>query len=294
MTRRALLSFAEDQLTAVGIENAQREAAWICEEVLQTSRLQILIDPEHEVHASQVDRVKALVERRMAGEPVQYLIGHADFFGLRLRVTPAVLIPRPETEQVTEAALKRLRGREAPWVLDVGTGSGAIALAVKHERPDAEVFACDISPEALAVASGNAHRLGLYITFVEADALPGSFATRVPPWFDLIVSNPPYVPESEREILQQEVREHEPEQALLTGTADPLVFYRALAGHAERVLKPAGHLVVETHADYGEAVRGLFASTDLSNVVLERDLAGHPRIVSARAPATATPSFGTD
>ena len=193
-----------------------------------------------------------------------------------------MLIPRPETEEVVEEALRRLQGCEAPWVLDVGTGSGAVALAVAHQRPDAQVFAVDVSSGALAVAAANADRLGLAISFVEADALRPAFALDVPPTFDLLISNPPYVPEAERAGLQREVRDHEPGTALFVPDADPLVFYRALAGHAEHLLRPGGWLVAETHADLGQQVGHLWTEAGLVEVAVLPDLARRDRIAVGR------------
>ncbi|MDX1531616.1 MAG: peptide chain release factor N(5)-glutamine methyltransferase [Rhodothermales bacterium] len=224
-----------------------------------------------------------MLRRRLRREPIQYVLGHADFYGLRLLVDPAVLIPRPETEEVVEALLRELEGQDGPWVLDVGTGSGAIALAVKHERPDAEVFACDVSADALDVAAANADRLGLEATFILADVLEPAFADGVPACFDVLVSNPPYVPDGERDAMEPEVRDHEPRLALFTGP-DPLRFYRALTGHAERVLKPDGLLLVEAHADHAAAVRDLLGEARFRDVGLRKDLAGRDRIVWGRRP----------
>ena len=282
MTRRALLEQTLARLQEAGIEEARRNAEWLLEEGLGASRVEILARPEAPVSTGEALQVEALVARRLRREPLQYVLGHADFFGLRLRVTPAVLIPRPETEEVAEEALRRLDGRETPWALDVGTGSGALALALKHRRPDAEVFACDVSEAALAVAADNAERLGLAVSFVQGDVLDPAFGHDAPPSFDLVVSNPPYVPETERATLAPEVRDHEPAEALFVPGDDPLVFYRTLAARAPDLLKPGGWLVVETHADHGEAVRDLFAGAGLREAALRRDLAGRPRIVSAR------------
>ena len=284
MTQRALLDQATARLEAAGVENARRAAEWMLEETTGQTRTAVIARPDAPVGPAAAALFGRMVARRLAREPVQYVLGHADFYGLRLTVTPAVLIPRPETEEVVEEALRRIRGHERPWVLDVGTGSGAIALAVKHERPDAEVFAVDVSPEALAVAAQNAARLRLAVTFVRADALRPQLAAGVPPTFDLLVSNPPYVPVSERTCLEPEVRDHEPGLALFVSDADPLCFYRALAGHAEALLRPGGWLAAETHADFGPAVRDVFADAGLAEAQILVDLAGRDRIALARMP----------
>lgn len=283
MTRREFWTDATARLEAAGVEDARRNVFWILEEVTGADRASLLSSPGHPLADEERQRAEAMVHRRATGEPVQYILGHADFLDLRLAVSPAVLIPRPETEDVAEAALARIAGVERPLVLDVGTGSGALALGIAHARPDATVVAADVSRDALAVAMGNAERLGLDVSFVHADALRPQFADAVPPAFDLIVSNPPYVPRAEHPTLQREVRDHEPGLALFVDE-DPLVFYRALAGHARRLLAPGGWLVCETHADFGADVRDLFAEAGLAETAIARDLSGRDRIASGRQP----------
>ena len=277
MTRRALLDAAVARLAAAGVDDARRTAEWIVEDVTGARRVDLYARPDATVEPAEAAAVDRMLARRAAGEPVQYVLGSADFYGLTLDVTPAVLIPRPETETVVEHALGRIAGVQAPWVLDVGTGSGAIALAVKHERPDAQVFAADVSAAALAVAAGNAERLDLDVTFIESDALRPAFADAVPPTFALVISNPPYVPASEAPTLQRELA-HEPDTALFVPDHDPLVFYRALAGHAERLLQPGGVLVAETHADFGRQVASLWTEAGLADVEVLSDLAGRDRV----------------
>ena len=277
MTRRALLDAAVAQLAAAGVDDARRNAEWIVEDATGARRVDLYARPDAVVEPTEAAVVDRMLARRAAGEPVQYVLGSADFYGLTLAVTPAVLIPRPETETVVEHALSRIAEIEAPWVLDVGTGSGAIALAVKHQRPDAQVFAADVSADALAVAAGNAERLGLDVTFIESDALRPAFADHVPPAFALVVSNPPYVPASQAPTLQRELA-HEPGTALFVPDRDPLVFYRALAGHALRLLRPGGVLVAETHADFGREVVALWAESGLAEAAVEPDLAGRDRV----------------
>ena len=283
MTRLALLDSLDARLREAGIDAPRRTAEWIVEEVTGAARAALYARPDATASSDARMRAETMLARRIAGEPIQYVLGHTDFYGLRLRVTPDVLIPRPETEEVVEAALQRLQDRPAPWVLDVGTGSGAIALAIKAQRPDAEVFAVDVSGPALGVARLNAEQLGHPVLFIEADALRPAFADAVPPTFDLVISNPPYVPDAERATMQREVVDHEPEEALFVSDADPLSPYRALAGHALRLLRPGGTLVVETHAHHGPDVAALFATAGLSDAVCLPDLAGRPRIAIASA-----------
>lgn len=283
MTRRALLDAAVAHLDAAGVEDARRNAEWIVEDVTGARRVDLIAQPEVIVEPGEVALVEHMLARRASGEPVQYVLGSAEFYGLTLAVTPAVLIPRPETETVVEHALARIASLQAPWVLDVGTGSGAIALAIKHQRPDAQVFAVDVSPAALAVAAGNAERLGLDVTFVEADVLRPAFANEVPPAFSLVISNPPYVPQSEAPTLQRELA-HEPGTALFVPDHDPLVFYRVLAGHAERLLTPNGWLVAETHADYGRQVAEVWTEAGLAEVEVMADLAGRDRVAFGTRP----------
>ncbi len=282
MTRQALLESFVARLEDAHIEDARRNAEWIVEHVLGLSKAALYAYADVSLTGRERDSGEALLLRRLRREPIQYVLGQADFMGLTLHVSSPVLIPRPETEEVVEEALRKLDGIDAPWVLDIGTGSGAIALAIKYKRPDAEVFACDISEAALEIASANAERLKLEITFIHADALDPAFAQNVSPVFDVVVSNPPYVPDGERETLQPEVAAYEPSVALFVPNDDPLRHYRSFAGHAPFLLKPGGWFVVETHADFGEDVRSLFAGFDLHDVVLKNDLAGRPRIVSAR------------
>lgn len=272
------------RLEEAGIGDARRNVEWMLGDLLHTGRAMLYAYPERPVPAGVAAAFEGLVERRLRREPLQYVLGYADFFGLRLRVSPAVLIPRPETEQVVEEALRLVAPVPAPRVLDVGTGSGCIALALKHRRPDAAVYACDLSDAALDVARQNADAHRLDVAFFQADVLAPAFADAAPGGLDLLVSNPPYVVRDEAPSLAPEVRDHEPDLALYAGD-DPLVFYRALARHAPALLAPDGWVVFETHATYGAAVCALLEGAAFRDVALRQDLAGHPRIATARRPA---------
>lgn len=279
--RRDLLETGTQRLQAAGVPEARRNSEWMLEAVLDCSRALLYAYPERLVPRPAVAAFGEMLARRLRREPLQYVVGFTDFYGLRLQVTPDVLIPRPETEQVVEAALALLRPLPSPRVLDVGTGSGCIPLALRQERPDAEVYACDVSPAALAVARANAEAAGLPVTFFEADVLAPSFTVHAPAGLDLLISNPPYIPQAEAETLEPEVRAYEPALALFAGD-DPLRFYRVLVRHAGTLLRPGGLLVLETHADYGRAVCDLMQAAGLRAVRLANDLAGYPRIASGR------------
>jgi release factor glutamine methyltransferase len=189
------------------------------------------------------------------------------------------MIPRPETEEVVEAALDAVSEGEAPRVLDVGTGSGCIALALKHERPDAQVTAWDVSAEALAVARRNADQLDLEVHFDEVDLFSDEAQLAEP--VDLLISNPPYIPDEEAETLSAVVREYDPPEALFSGD-DPLRFYRELAGRASELCTPGAAIVLETHADYADDAAAVLRRAGLTDVRVDTDLSDRPRILTAR------------
>ncbi|MDM0011466.1 peptide chain release factor N(5)-glutamine methyltransferase [Variovorax sp. J22P168] len=209
-----------------------------------------------------------LCARRLTGEPVAYLVGEKEFHGLGLQVDARVLVPRPDTETLVDWALQCLEGRSAPRVLDLGTGSGAIALAIRHARPDAELTAVDASAAALGVARANAERLGLPVHFVEADWLEGAGHG-----FDLIVSNPPYIVAGDPHL---EALCHEPQQALVSG-ADGLDDIRRIVAAAPGHLAEGGWLLLEHGHDQAAAVRDLLAARGFAEVQSRDDLAGIAR-----------------
>ena len=225
----------------------------------------------------------ALARRRREGEPVAYLTGIREFWGLPLAVSSAVLIPRPETEAVVEIAVARLPADRDTRVLDLGTGSGAIALAIAHDRPRAQVLATDVSAAALAVARDNGQRLGLpNVEFLQSDWYADVPATWRAGRFDVIASNPPYIVAGDPHLADGDLR-HEPAGALSPGGDGLASFRRIVAGARER-LAPGGTLVVEHGFDQAEAVRALFDAAGFDEVLSKRDLAGIPRVVAGRAP----------
>ncbi len=217
----------------------------------------------------------ALCRRRLAGEPVAYLVGEKEFFGLPLAVDARVLVPRPDTEVLVEWALERLPPVPAPRVIDLGTGSGAIALALKHRRPDARVEAVDRSAGALAVAAANARRLGLDIVLREASWLEGAGTG-----YDLIVSNPPYIAEGDPHLPDLA---HEPRSALAAGT-DGLDDLRQIVARAPAHLVPGGWLLLEHGWDQAAAVRALLSEAGFADVASRQDLAGIERCSGGRWP----------
>jgi len=227
--------------------------------------------------AAQAETFFALCRKRRDGEPVAYLTGSREFWGLDLDVSPDVLIPRPETETLVEVALTKLPRDRPLRVLDMGTGSGAIALALAHDRPKAAVFATDISDAALAVARGNAQRLQLAnVEFAQADWYTGIPAGQ----WDLIASNPPYVGAVDPYFEEGDLR-FEPKRALASGL-DGLAALRTIIGGARDRLDSGGWLVVEHGHDQSEAVRELFRAAGFQEVSATRDLAGIPRVVAGR------------
>jgi release factor glutamine methyltransferase len=264
-------------LRAAGIEGARSEAFWLVEAATGLGRSEIVsarpsVDPQH------ARRAESLAERRCAGEPLQYVTGVAGFRSIELAVGPGVLIPRPETEIVAERAMKRLP--PSGTLVDVGTGSGAIACAVSKERPDARVIGTDSSADALRWARENSERLALEIEFIECDLLDG-LDDSLHGAIDVVVSNPPYVSESERDELPPEVIEHEPHAALFSG-ADGLEVIRRLAGDACEWIEAGGWLVLETAGNRAGPVAEELQRLGFAEVGIERDLNGLERIAEGR------------
>jgi release factor glutamine methyltransferase len=243
---------------------------------LGISRTALITQSERALSADEAARVSALLQRRLDGEPVAYIVGRREFFGLDFETTPAVLIPRPDTELLVELALDRLppRGR----VLDMGTGSGAIAVAIAHQRPDASVTALDVSEEALAVATRNALRNGAGVRFLHSDW----FGAVAGEQFELIVSNPPYIAAGDRHLSEGDLR-FEPGGAL-TDFADGLSALRTIAAGAPARLAPGSWLLMEHGYDQADAVRGLLSAAGYTEVQSWRDLAGIERVSGGRRP----------
>jgi release factor glutamine methyltransferase len=278
VTLRDALAFAVSRLAAANVPSPRMNAELLLMFTLECDRAYLHAHPERELSTDEQARYTQTLTEREHGMPAQYITGHQEFWGMDLIVTPAVLIPRPETEHVIEIVLA-LAGRapSALRIVDVGTGSGCIALALAKELPSAEIHATDISPVALEIARANAtrHQLEGRIKFHETDLLQGFDRAS----FDFVVSNPPYVGESEADQVQLEVRKYEPRNAVFAGETGLVVIER-LIPQSREALKPSGWLVMEISGTIAERVRELLADWD--DVEITKDLQGIPRVASAR------------
>ncbi len=247
-------------------------------EINQVSHLSLHLNPEQRVSESDLLKYSAWVKRLKSGEPVQYIMGFTWFMDLKIGVNPSVLIPRPETEELVHLCVSFLNERASAYVLDACSGSGCIALGIKSMFQTAHVWACDVSPEALETAASNGRNLNLEVEWQHVDI------TKAHIWntsFDLMVSNPPYIPASEAQNLKPQVKDFEPSVALFVPNDDALLFYRHLAQMALQLLLPKGMLAVEVHYDAAQKVAALFSEHGLNEVSVARDMQGHERFVTA-------------
>jgi len=252
-------------------------AAAVFHHALDWDLARVLMDRDLSLSESELLRVYMPLKRLRTGEPLQYVLGTAEFLGLTLTVEPGVLIPRPETEELVDRIVRS--GILPQRIVDVGTGSGCIALALKHRFPQAEVHGLDVSEHALRIAEANGERNALVVHWARLDALDER--SMLPGRCDLVVSNPPYIPRTEADTLALHVREHEPEIALFVDGEDPLRFHRAIGLKAMEALVPGGMLWFEGHRDHIDRVPGLLLQQGFREAEALIDLSGAPRFVRA-------------
>ena len=274
-----ILDWTKGYLAEKGVENSRLEAEWILCEALSLDRMGLYLNFDKPLTEPELAACRGMIARRAKREPLQYILGSQEFMGLDYQVTPAVLIPRHDTEVLVAEAVSRGGGAES--ILEIGAGSGCVAIAIAKALPDAEVSAADVSAAALAVARLNAEKHGAPVRFFEG-SLFEPFAGRR---FDMVVSNPPYIPKGELDTLQPEVRGFEPLSAL-NGGPDGLDFYRAIVAQAPGHLNPGGWLLFEVGAGQAPAVLDLLKSGGLSAECFSaKDPAGIERVAGGRLPS---------
>jgi release factor glutamine methyltransferase len=276
------------RLHAAGIDQERRTAGLLLCHVMGIDRTRLLTRSEEQIDKARYLDYLALVVRRAAGEPAQYLTGHQEFYGLDFIVTPDVLIPRPETEFLIERVMNLVADsrQDSPWIVDVGTGSGCIAVTVAKLLPRARFIATDASPAALNVARTSAERHGVRdrIEFLEGDLFAPLAKRGLEGAVDVVASNPPYVSEERPELIQREVYEWEPHEALFGGL-DGLDFYRRLIAESPHYLKPGGYVVLEIAFSQVDSISELVKGSAFELVDTTRDLQGIPRTLCLRRTA---------
>jgi release factor glutamine methyltransferase len=286
-TSLKLIQWTEAHFKKKGIPNPRLDAEYLLADCLDINRIDLYTQFNKPIQKTELACFRKSVERRAKREPLQYILGYTEFYGLPIKVTPDVLIPRPETELLVEEAIK-VEGQKSKvesHILDIGTGSGCIAIALAKNLPDIKITATDRSAVALSIARENARLNNVVerIEFVEADLFPsGRGAASSAPTYSLIVSNPPYIKAAELDQLQEEVRDWEPRFALDGGT-DGLDVYRRIACDIVAYLTPGGIFIGEIGHDQEGAIQELFREQAwCESVEVKKDLAGHPRIVIAK------------
>jgi len=274
-----VLDWTSDYFAKKGLENPKLDAQVLLSHVLGLERVMLYAYFDRPVSEPERERFRELVKRRARGEPVAYLVGEREFWSLPFSVSPAVLIPRPDTERLVEIALELARAWTAPRILDVGTGSGCVAAALAKELPAARVTAVDVSEAALAVARANFEKNGLAVEALNSDLVSALGDRR----FDLIVANLPYIPHRDLAGLAADVRDFEPRLAL-DGGADGLELVRRFIAAAPARLDPGGAIALEAGFDQLDRVAAALAEAGYGAIEVHTDLGGHPRVASARAP----------
>ncbi len=310
MTIDELYKHFVEQLKIIYDERESANIAdWVFESITNSKRLDRILDKQKQLSNSKIKELNTALQKLLAHKPVQYVLGEAWFYKMKLFVNEHVLIPRPETEELVEWVVEDVRGTgydirsvedvrgtgydvrskksiniqhrtsNIVHILDIGTGSGCIAIALKKELPDAEIFAIDVSEEALHVAKKNAENKNAPINFLQIDFLNEGSCTSLP-LFNIIISNPPYIPENEKSKLAKNVVDHEPHIALFVKNDYPFIFYKEIVFFAERHLIQTGKIFVEVHENYAKEVQQIFADKNFTTEI-RKDIYGRERMVCA-------------
>ena len=269
-----------NKLTPIlGDSEARSAARVILEDVRGITTTDLVVNGHRTVEPETTDRIKNSIDRICIGEPVQYAIGTARFYGMDFKVAPAVLIPRPETEGLVDMIVKDYDAQSDLHVLDCGTGSGCIAIALARNLPFASVDAIDLSADALAIAEYNANHLKCKVNFSVGDILNMSLPDKA--LYDIIVSNPPYIADKERDAMDARVKDHEPISALFVPDDNPLLFYRAIAKYASKSLKDNGTLYFEINPLFVDDLKAMLISCGFTDIEITRDYIGRYRYAKA-------------
>ena len=274
--RQTLLRIAEAITELYGEIEARQIAEMVVLECGGIGRNELLVEPNKELEISDLDRI---IGELCEWRPVQYVIGRADFDGLSLEVAEGVLIPRPETEELVEWIASECQ--EDTLILDVGTGSGCIAIALGCRLAKSRVWALDISSEALNIARRNGEKYAPKVEFLQGDAL-ADFSTLVAEKLDVVVSNPPYIPQSDEPTMRRNVTDYEPAMALFVEDSDPLIFYRSIARNARKMLKPGGKLFYEIYELYADDMVAMLSAEGYVDIVVREDFRAKPRMICAK------------
>jgi release factor glutamine methyltransferase len=278
MNSKQLFQDFVSRLTRPDREEANAIGYSVLESLFDLSRTDVLAGKDIPIDADE-NRISDIVARVNRDEPIQYILGHADFYGRKFLVTPSVLIPRPETEELVLHVIRFSAERKNAVlkILDIGTGSGCIPVTLSLELPNVQVFATDISEEALVVAKKNGQKLNAQVEFLKHDILKYPLTIKD---LDIITSNPPYIAVSEKPSMGKHVVDHEPHLALFVSDLDPLIFYRAITNQSKHVLKPRGLLIVEINERFGNEVKDIFVQNEFQDVTVIKDVSGKDRMVA--------------
>ena len=275
-TRRETLNKIAEAISELyGEVEARQIAEMVVTECGGISRNELLVEPNKELIINDIERI---IEELRQWRPVQYVTGRAEFDGLEFEVAEGVLIPRPETEELVEWIASEC-GADAK-ILDVGTGSGCIAISLRRRLRNSHVWALDISDAALEIARRNGRNLAPEVEFIKGDAL-ADFSQLVAEKLDVVVSNPPYIPRSDEAQMRRNVTDYEPDTALFVEDSDPLIFYRSIARTARRMLKPGGRLYYEIYELYATQMRAMLEAEGYSDIVVREDFRGKQRMICA-------------